>query len=218
MKPKRKLKKLVMPLTYVFSLAILVVSGLLVSNFIGKTNNDDFSYNYVTGAMTDDKDSKVVNEIVNDEIIKPFTVESVQIAKNFYDKDSDESSQQNSIIYYEKTYMQNTGILYKNDDTFDVVSTLDGTVTSVKTDEILGNVVEIKHNSNLITIYQSLGEVSVKEGDKVLQGDKIGTSGENKLDSENKNELLFEVYYKGIIMNPEKFYEMKIEDLSDETE
>ena len=218
MKPKRKLKKFVMPITYAFCLAILVVSGLLVSNFIGKTNNNDFSYNYVTGAMTEDKDAEVVNEVVNDEIIKPFTVESVQIAKNFYDKDTDESSQQNSIIYYENTYMQNTGILYKNEEAFDVVATLDGTVTSVKTDDILGNVVEIKHNSNLTTIYESLGDVSVKEGDKILQGDKIGTSGENKIDKENKNELLFEVYYKGIIMNPEKFYKMNIKDLSDEAE
>ncbi len=216
MKPKRKLKKFVMPLAYLSSLVIVVLGGILATNFIGKTNNDDFSYNYVVGAFN--QDISPVNEIVNEEIIKPFTNEAVEIAKKFYDKDSDEESQQKSIIYFENTYMPNTGILYKNNETFEVVATLDGTVTSVKTDEILGNVVEIKHNANLITVYESLSDVEVKEGDKVLQGDKIGNSGENKVDPANKNELLFEVYYKGLILNPEKYYEMDIKDLSEETE
>ena len=218
MKPKRKLKKFVMPLTYVFSLSIIVVGGLLISNFVGKTNNDDFSYNYVVGAFINQEDISPVTEIVNEEIIKPFTNEGVEIAKKFYDKDSDDATQQKSIIYYENTYMQNTGTLYKYNEPFEVVAPLDGTVTSVKTDEILGNVVEIKHNANLITVYESLSDVEVQEGDTVKQGDKIGNSGENKIDSQNKNELLFEVYYKGLIMNPEKFYEMDIKDLSETTE
>lgn len=221
MKSKRKLKKFVMPLTYTICLAILVLSGVLINNFIGKTNNKDFSYNYVTGAFVDkdnDDKEKPVTEIVNDEIIKPYTDENVKILKNYYDKDADEKSQQESIIYYENTYMQNTGILYYSDDSFDVVAPLDGTVTSVKSDEILGNVVEIKHNSILTTVYQSLKEVEVKEGDTIKQGELIGTSGENKINAENKNQLLFEVYHKGLIMNPEKFYQMNLNDLSEKTE
>ena len=109
--------------------------------------------------------------------------------------------------------MQNTGILYNSDETFDVVSSMDGEVTSVTKDEILGNVVEISHSNELITIYHCLNEVNVKAGDKVKQNDVIGTSGKVNIDEGYENALLFEVNYKGNIINPEEFYNMNVKDL-----
>ena len=85
----------------------------------------------------------------------------------------------NSLVYYEQTYLQNSGVLYSSDEVFDVFATFDGTVTNVSTDEILGNVVEITHNPNLKTVYYSLGEVTVKKDDVVNCGDIIGKSGDN---------------------------------------
>ena len=41
------------------------------------------------------------------------------------------------------------------------------------------------------------------------QGDVIATSGANKLNNTNKNCLLFEVYQKGQLVNPEKMFETK---------
>ena len=55
-------------------------------------------------------------------------------------------------MYYEHTYLQNSGILYSAPEVFDIVSAYDGTVTNIDQDEILGNVVEITHNPNLKTI------------------------------------------------------------------
>ena len=109
--------------------------------------------------------------------------------------------------------MQNTGVLYTNNEKFDVVSVLDGTVTSITKDEILGNVVEILHNTELITIYSCLDEVLVKVGDNVKQNDVIGNSGPVNIDKSYENALLFEVNYKGTIINPIEFYNMKISDL-----
>ena len=109
--------------------------------------------------------------------------------------------------------MQNTGVLYTNNEKFDVVSVLDGTVTSITKDEILGNVVEILHNTELITIYSCLDEVLVKVGDNVKQNDVIGNSGPVNTDKSYENALLFEVNYKGTIINPIEFYNMKISDL-----
>jgi murein DD-endopeptidase MepM/ murein hydrolase activator NlpD len=51
-------------------------------------------------------------------------------------------------------------------------------------------------------------------GDTVKQGDLIGTSGSNKVESSSENMLLFEVENNGTYINPEKFYEMKLEELS----
>ena len=79
------------------------------------------------------------------------------------------------------------------EETFEVVAVLNGTVVNVKQDEILGNVVEIKHENNYITTYQSLSEVSVKKDDIITQGQIIGKSGTNKLDKDMGNHLHFEV-------------------------
>ena len=87
--------------------------------------------------------------------------------------------------------MKNTGILYKADEAFDVVSVLSGTVINIREDEILGKVVEVEHNTNLRTIYYSLSEVKVNVGDMLIGGQTIGVSGSNNI-SESKNSLLFE--------------------------
>ena len=105
--------------------------------------------------------------------------------------------------------MKNTGVLYEAEEPFDCIAVLEGTVLNIKEDELLGNVVEIEHNSNLRTIYYSLDNVSVKVGEVLAQGDIIGTSGENNI-TESANNLLFEVYYNGTLLNPEEFYLMDI--------
>ena len=60
--------------------------------------------------------------------------------------------------------------------------------------------------------YYSLGEVNVKVGEVLSQGDIIGTSGENNITTQSSN-LLFEVYYNGTLLNPEEFYLMDVTTL-----
>ena len=146
-------------------------------------------------------------------IVKPFVSSNVSISKSFYDMTDDEVKQQNSLVYYEKTYLQNSGVLYTSSEPFDVVSAYDGTVTNVSKDDILGNYLEVTHNTNLKTIYYSLGEITVKKDDIVKSGDVLGKSGSNKLENENTNSLLFEVYHNGFAIDPEDFYNMSIDDL-----
>lgn len=111
--------------------------------------------------------------------------------------------------------MQSTGVLYSHSEVFDIVAVLDGTVSNIKEDDLLGKIVEIKHSTNLTTVYQSLSTVDVKVGNAINQGDKIGISGTNKVDTTTENQLLFEVYHKGLLVDPIEFYNMKIEDLSE---
>ena len=206
---KRRLKKFVLPTLYLMIMAFLFISISFLSVFMDKKVEYK---NMAVNAIRDDG-VPVVNVVTTQEITKPFIDERVSVDKTYYDLSDNEGKQENSLIYYEKTYLQNSGTLYSSNDEFEIQAVLDGTVTNVDTDDILGNVVEITHNSNLKTIYYSLSDVIVNKDDKVVQGTILGKSGNNRLSTNKSNYLLFEVYYNGSTINPENFYNMKLEDL-----
>ena len=95
----------------------------------------------------------------------------------------------------------------------DVVAILSGTVTSVHQDEILGNVIEIKHENNIVSIYQSLGEVLVKENDQVTQGQVIGKSGNSNIDKDSGNHLYFEISINNKTVNPLNYIGKKTNEI-----
>lgn len=207
---QRRLKGYVLPTVYVLILMLVFGAVSLVSALLNTNPN----YLYSIGILN--KDARPVVEVpgnLSDGIIKPYTSEAVSIDKYFYDTNDTEEKQTNSLIYFENTYMKNTGVLYKADDVFDCVMVLDGTILNIREDDILGKVVEVEHNTNLRTIYYSLGEVNVKVGDVLSQGEVIGISGANNI-TESKNSLLFEVYYNGALINPETFYTMDVATLN----
>ena len=146
-------------------------------------------------------------------IIKPYNDNKVTIGKGYYDYKSDEQNQQNALVHYENTYIQNSGIDYVKKELFDVISILDGTVISVNNNELLGQTIEIQHTGNFISVYQSLSNVIVKEGDSVKQGDIIGSSGTCKLNIELGNHLHFELFKEGQVVNPTDYYNKNIKDL-----
>ena len=209
---KRKLKGFVLPTIYIMVIGVLFIS----ISYVGSALQNQTKYkNMAVSALNKDNVTSVVkNDDVNPSVIvKPFVSSNVSISKSFYDMTDDEVKQQNSLVYYEKTYLQNSGVLYTSSEPFDVVSAYDGTVTNVSKDDILGNYLEVTHNTNLKTIYYSLGEITVKKDDIVKSGDVLGKSGSNKLENENTNSLLFEVYHNGFAIDPEDFYNMSIDDL-----
>ena len=203
----RRLRKFVISTIYTIALAALFISILIIGKTYNSFTNEDIN-SHVVNAIVDDDSKAVMNETEN-KMIKPFANDNVTISKNFYDKDATEEEQQNSLIYYENTYMQNSGVLYTSENAYDIVASLDGKISDIKTDDILGNVIEIDHDNEIKTVYQSVDNIKVKVGDEVKQGDVIATSGANKLNNTNKNCLLFEVYQKGQLVNPEKMFETK---------
>ena len=212
MKGKRlKLKKWASTAIYLSLISIVFVSMLFISNVLDQRYGDSLNISYILKDFIS-SDIPVVN-VEKSEIIKPFDSETVSIDIDFYEKDSDEESQQKSLILYENTYMPNTGILYFSDESFDCVATLDGTVSKITTDELLVNVEEITHSSSLITTYYSIDNLNVTEGQTLKQGDVIGTSGKNNISSTSDNMLLFEVSLNGNNIDPENYYLTKIEDL-----
>ena len=209
MKKRRRLRKYVIPTiclmlvcTIIFSsykMYQILTAGVPVVNPTPKDNTSE-----VNNSGDDTNITPTVSVTKN--IIRPYTSTDVTATIPYYNIDGTNDEQAAALIYYEGIYMQNTGVLYTSNNAFDVVSILDGTVKNIKEDSLMGNIVEIEHTNNLTTVYQSLGEVKVKVGDTVKQGDIIATSGQNKITTDTSNALHFEVFYKGEVFNPEEFY------------
>ena len=208
---RRKLKPFVLPTIYVLGVTAVFITIIFFGSRI-KTKDLD-SKKPVKEVFTKEV-APVVNIEEQQNISKPFNNESVTISKYFYNKDADDTSKESSIIYYEDTYMQNTGVLYSADEQFDVLACLPGTITNIKDDEILGKVVYVEYNTNLTIVYYSLESTNLKIGDQIEQDAIIGKSGNNKLENEKKYSLLIEVYLKGNLINPLDFYEMSIEEIN----
>lgn len=212
---KLKLKSWVVPALYVVSISIIFISVVMVGKLMA-TDYEKAVLNdnvHVPSGIVENNSTVPVVEVTNQSITKPFTASDVNVTKDFYSLEDSEENQLKSLIFYKNTYMENTGVLYTSENVFDVVAVLDGNVTSITKDEILGNVVEVTHSTNLITIYHCLSEVSVKVGDAIKQGDVIGKSGSVNIDDTYKNALLFEVNYQGQIINPNDFYNMQVDEL-----
>lgn len=212
MKTKLKLKRWATATIYLSLILIVFVSMVFISNKLDNYYGDSLNLSYILKDFIDN-DTPVAN-IKNESITKPFDKENITTDIDFYDKDADEESQQKSLILYENTYMPNTGILYTSEEQFDVLSTLDGKITKISKDELLGNVVEITHSNTLITTYYSIDNVKVKENQTIKQGEVIGTSGKNNISSTSDNMMLFEVSLNGNNIDPENYYQMKLEDLN----
>jgi len=66
-----------------------------------------------------------------------------------------------------------------------------------------GNLVEIDHGNDLSTRYAHLSKVLVKKGEIVLRGSEVGLSGATG--RATGPHLHFEVRYKGVAVNPDRF-------------
>lgn len=206
----RRLKKSVIVGIYSMCIVALIGTIYLIESNISKDNFKDDDYTYVSKTIVDDS-VQVIAE--TDKIVKPYTDTELKILKNFYDYQGEEESQQNSIFVYDNTYLQSSGISYGGKDSFDVVSVLGGTVLDVKEDKLLGKIIEIKHNNDVISIYQCLSETSVKKDDTITTGQIIGKGGTCNINNESGTQVYFELLNKGIAVNPESYYGKTISEL-----
>lgn len=210
MEKRRHLKSWVVPALISIMLVCVIGISTVISNVVfNSMDGDNYSYvlrNIVTDALP-------VNTEVDKKLRKPYDLEEVKVHISFYDNSSDRKVQEKSLILYENTYMPNTGILYGCDKQFEIISIYEGEIISINEDDVFGNIIEIKHNNNLISKYSSLSKVNVKVGDTVNAGEVIGMSGTNKLVSVSQNMLLFELMYNGTNVNPESFYDKEIDEL-----
>ena len=139
-------------------------------------------------------------------VLKPFTDTNVYKENDYYDYQATTEQQQSGIIKHDNIYIQNTGINYTSEQEFEIISILDGQVIDVSEKELLGKSVTIRHNNELISVYQCLGDVGIQKGDKVVSGEVIGKSGNCEIMPTSNNNLHFEMYVNGLIDNPENYF------------
>lgn len=104
-------------------------------------------------------------------------------------------------------YGMRWGELHKGVDVVSSNSTIraaaDGKVTFTGTKTGYGNCIVIKHSNGYETLYGHLSKISVKEGQTVSQGDKIGVMGSTG--HSTGTHLHFEIHKNGEVQNPTKY-------------
>ena len=114
-----------------------------------------------------------------------------------------------NLIYSEtlEEWITHTGIDIKADRTTIVKAVADGTVKSIKNDPRYGLTVTIEHADGYTSVYSSLLTAEfVKEGEKVTQGQTIGTVGNSAVfEVAEDNHLHFELLKDGSNINPEMY-------------
>ena len=87
-----------------------------------------------------------------------------------------------------------------------VKCSFDGTVKTVSDDSFYGTTVVISHDGGYETTYKLLGEVSLKVGDKVAEGDTIGAvSGDALAEMAQGAHLHLELSKDGVLVDPTSY-------------
>lgn len=211
---QRRLKK---PIVYgLYGLAfILMLGGLFYIDSVDtdvKLESINEDYEYVSKNILENvTDIPVVAEEIK--INKPFNNPDIKIVKDYYSINDDEETQKNAIIFYEDTYIPSSGVSYGLEEQFEVLSILDGRVKEIKEDDILGNSITIEHDNGIISIYQSVKDITVKEGDEVKQGNVIAKSGNSNISPDLGNHLYFELVIDGVNVDPEDYYDKLVKEV-----
>ncbi|WP_047983762.1 M23 family metallopeptidase [Ornithinibacillus californiensis] len=210
-------KKWFFPAVYLTIAALLLAVVVWYQNLDNQLpsagDDQELSDNYTPSPH--DQDAEPVMD--SSEVIKMPVAdqEQAEIVTKFFDYDASAEDQESALILSNNRYYQSTGvdIVYPNGEAFDVLASLSGTVTEVKEDPLLGNVVILSHENGVSTYYASLGEISVQAGDEVKQGDVIATAGENIFGKNNGTHLHFEIRKDEEVFNPEEFFNQPVSKL-----
>lgn len=99
-------------------------------------------------------------------------------------------------------WMTHNGIDIAGSEGAEVGSALAGTVESVEQDNTRGWVITISHTGARSTVYSGLAKASVKAGDKVNAGQKLGTLGTPPFEAATGAHLHFEYLDDGVYKDP----------------
>ncbi len=126
-------------------------------------------------------------------------MEDASIVKDFSNKE----------LQYNDTLKQweiHKALDISSDTSGNVLSIGDGTVTNVYTNYLEGGVIEITHENGIKSVYKSLEDISVKNGDYVKAGDVIASVSSSMAREVNTgNHLHFEMFENNISIDPNNY-------------
>ena len=171
---------------------------------VANANNENTSNTNVTNKEIQESNKQTENKVEENNANENttqfiFPVEG-EVIKEFA---------KDNLIYSEtlEEWITHPGIDIKADRTTIVKSVADGTVKSIKNDPRYGLTVTIEHADGYTSVYSSLLTAEfVKEGEKVTQGQTIGTVGNSAVfEVAEDNHLHFELLKDGSNINPEMY-------------
>lgn len=142
-------------------------------------------------------------------------LEEIQVIMEFFDDKATAEEMEGALVSYENELWPHNGIdiVSKDKDAFKAAAALSGKVTRAEKDPVVGYVVELQHDYGLTTIYSSLAELQISEGDEVKQGQILGTAGRNPFERDHGVHLHFEVRMDGMAMNPDLFFDQQVDEV-----
>ncbi|WP_181346795.1 M23 family metallopeptidase [Thalassobacillus sp. CUG 92003] len=215
-------KKWMYPAIYL-SVAVIVLAGVLwyqqstnqVAEDLAEKPESEVEDEFVLDDSQRDEEAVPVMES-EEELQMPLADdEEATIVTKFYDYEGSSEDQENALVLYNNKYYQSKGVdITKGDDqSFDVTAAASGTVTEVKEDPMYGQVITLSHDQDVTTVYASLDQVDVEAGTEVVQGDLLGTAGQNYFGQASGVHVHFEVRKEGEALNPESFFGKPLADL-----
>ena len=201
------------------------------SSELGKSVNEvqeenTLTINQISGGDNEEENDEEINNIVED-IETNANVITNETNKNSNKEEKEEEKKNiNQFIYpvsgeiikefakdnliYSETleeWITHNGIDIKAERATVVKAVADGTVKSIKNDPRYGLTVTIEHSNGYTSSYSSLLTAEfVKEGEKITQGQTIGTVGNSAVfESAEDNHLHFELLKDGSNINPEMY-------------
>ncbi|WP_043930015.1 M23 family metallopeptidase [Bacillus sp. EB01] len=210
-------KRWVLPTVYILSAAIILTGVLWYQNSGDSADKYDYKSTDLAKKQVDEP-SLEVNKSMETISMPVGNEEQTVVKKKFYDNAASEKEQEAALVVYNNTYVQNTGIdiAMKDGSAFDVLAALSGTVTRVEEDALLGNWIEVQHDTGIVTHYQSVKDIKVQVGDTVDKGDVLATAGQSLLNEKAGVHVHFEIRKDGVAVNPENFFDKTLSALQQE--
>lgn len=209
-------KRWALPAVYLGLVAVVLATVIWLQGVPNLVLEDEGPIDRTQNNVTDPNHEEAVPvAVVQEEFQMPvLNQDEVQVVGYFFDVNAPEEIQQAALVLYDNTYYENKGIdlAMESGESFDVVATLSGTVVKSTKDALFGNTVHIEHENDLVTVYQSLEGVVVKEGQSIKQGEVIGKAGRNLFNQEAGVHLHFQVHQNQQAVNPIDFFNEPTED------
>ncbi|WP_442596850.1 peptidoglycan DD-metalloendopeptidase family protein [Neobacillus sp. D3-1R] len=211
-------KRWVFPAIYIASAAIILTAVLWYqtssTNNAAKDNKYDYNATDIAGKKFNEPAIEVNSALENFKwpVANPDTA---VIQKQFYDFDGKAEDQEAALVSYNNSYHPNTGIdiSMKNGETFDVLAALSGTVTDIREDSLLGNVIMIEHDKGVVTQYSSVKDFAVEVGAQVKQGQAIAKAGQSLFNEEAGVHVHFEIRKDKQPVNPISYFDKPVSSL-----
>ncbi|MGG0656525.1 peptidoglycan DD-metalloendopeptidase family protein [Rummeliibacillus pycnus] len=186
------------------SFSILLVAG--VWGYTAMTNSPNETSTSKLTATNGTNGPTVETNATAESLKYPFKealLKDAKVIQDYYDVEASEEAREGALLVFNQTFTTSDGIaIAVNSESFDVLAALSGTVEEVKNDPFVGNEITISHANGMTTQYSSVGEITVKKGDKVDQGQKLGKAISNEWNPTAGTHLYFEVMQEGKHINP----------------